>query len=71
MEAVKRCTTRYVIFCHSCSRAIRSWGSVWGGGFLRCTADPVYPIDALLGFNPANGQAKVMSGRCDAAKTPN
>ena len=32
--------------------------------------DPVHPIDGLLGFNPANGQAKVMSGRCGTVETP-
>ena len=33
--------------------------------------DSVHPIDVLLGFNSAIGQAKVMSERCGAAKTPN
>ena len=32
-------------------------------------ADPVHPIDVLLGFNPANGQAKVMSGRCGTVES--
>ena len=32
-------------------------------------ADAVHPIDVLLGFNPSNGQATVMSGRCSAAET--
>ena len=27
--------------------------------------DPVYPMDVLLGLNPANGQLKI-SGRCGA-----
>ena len=31
-------------------------------------ADPVYPIDVLLGLYPANEQIKVMSGRCGAAE---
>ena len=34
-------------------------------------AGPVCPIDVLLGFNPVNWQANVMSGRCGAAETPN
>ena len=33
-------------------------------------ADPVYPIDFLSGFNPANRQAKVMSEFSGAAETP-
>ena len=33
-------------------------------------AGPVPPIDVLLDLNPAKGQAKVMSGRCGAAGTP-
>ena len=32
-------------------------------------ADLVCPIDVLLDLNPANGQAKVMYGRCGAAET--
>ena len=32
-------------------------------------ANAVHPIDVLLGFNPSNGQATVMSGRCSAAET--
>ena len=34
-------------------------------------ANPVHPIDVLLGLNPANGQAKVISCRCDDEETPN
>ena len=33
--------------------------------------DSVHPIDVLLRLSPANGQAKVMSGRCGTAETPN
>ena len=32
--------------------------------------DPVLPIDVPLGFNPANVQVNVNSGRCGAAQTP-
>ena len=32
--------------------------------------DPMHPIDVLLGWNPSNGKAKVMNGRCSAAETP-
>ena len=34
-------------------------------------ADQVHLLDVLLGFNPANGQPKVMSRRCGDAETPN
>ena len=34
-------------------------------------ADPLHPMDVLLCFNQANGQAKVISGRCGVAGTPN
>ena len=33
-------------------------------------ADSVYPLDVLLGLNPANGQARLTSGRRSAAETP-
>jgi hypothetical protein len=33
-------------------------------------ADPMHPIDALLGLDPGNWRAKVMLGRCGAAETP-
>ena len=33
-------------------------------------ADPLYSIDVLLGLNPANGKAKVMSARCGVAEIP-
>ena len=39
--------------------------------FSRTHADPVHPIDVLLDLNLANGQVKVMSGRCGTAETPN
>ena len=46
-------------------------GGGWGVGFLRhIYLDLVYPIDVLLGLNPANRQVKVMSGRCGTAETP-
>ena len=32
--------------------------------------DAVHPIDVPLGLNPANRQAKVMSGRYGVAETP-
>ena len=36
--------------------------------FSGAHADPVHLIDVLLGLNPENGQAKVMSGRCGASE---
>ena len=33
--------------------AVRSCGSVWGGGFL------MHPVDVLLGLHPANGRVNV------------
>ena len=67
------------MFCYSCCSAVKSYGSVWGGAGLGGVgrdssglhADPVHPIDVLLGLNPANCQAKVMSDGCEAAETPN
>ena len=41
------------------------------GDSFNLHANPVHPINVLLGFKLANGQAKVMSGRCGAVKTPN
>ena len=68
MEAIKKCcTTHRGMFCHSCCSVMRSYGSVWGDKFH---TNPVYSTDILLGLNPANMQAKVMS-RGDAAKTAN
>ena len=44
------------------------------GRGLLCTSETVslgiHLKDIVLGFNPANGQAKVMSERCGAAETP-
>ena len=60
------------MFFHLCCGAVRSYGSVWGGGDSSGVhADPFNPIYVLLGFNPANGQAKVMSGCCGTTENFN
>ena len=50
-----------------CSAARRCRG-VWG---RRIPLEYTHPTDALLGYNPVNGQAKVMSGLCGTPETPN
>ena len=59
-EVVKRCGM-------SATRAAEVSGVLDSPG---AHAGPVPPIDVLLDLNPAKGQAKVMSGRCGAAGTP-
>ena len=58
------------MFFHSCRSAVRNYGSMLGGGFLRRTRWSLQPVDVLFGLNPANGQAKLMSGGFGAAEIP-
>ena len=47
------------------------WGSVGVGGEVSGWVGVIPPEYTLFCYlNPANGQAKVMSGRCGAAETP-
>ncbi|XP_041375516.1 uncharacterized protein LOC121388296 isoform X3 [Gigantopelta aegis] len=66
MEAIKRCTTRCGMFCHSCCSAVRSCGSVWDGGFLWRTRSSSASHRCSIGFKSGERAGQdFMDRNCD------
>ena len=55
MEAIKRCTPRWEVFCHSRCSAVRTCGSVWDGRFFLRTSWSSLSHRCSVGFKSGEG----------------